>query len=75
MAFSQNATFKCIDFRGSEHSHGKQVSQYFFSSLKQDWGKSDLDNWRDCGWTFKCTCKNVKLELIVSPMDSAQYFL
>ncbi|MHC5179895.1 MAG: hypothetical protein ACYSOS_05145, partial [Planctomycetota bacterium] len=65
----------CTDFSDSEHSHGKQIAQHFFSSLNQDWVKTDLDNWRDCGWYFNCNRDSIKIELIISPMDSTQYFL
>ena len=77
MSVSQNAVFKCSDFRINDSGYppGEQLATYLFNILKKDRQVHNFENWRDCGWFFECSKNNIKLELIISYMDSNQWFL
>jgi len=70
---SQNATFsgdvpQDYEF---EHPPGAWLARYLAKEISAaGWQPSEIDNWRDCGWSVVYSLKAAKLELTVAAMGS-----
>jgi hypothetical protein len=77
MPISQNARF-CGEAgldEDIEDRPGKSIAALLASALiKQGWATSDLDCWRDCGWSFTCRRAAASLELVIAEA-TGEWFL
>ena len=71
MAISQNACFsgEAAPDDEFEHPPGASIARLLRAALAmRGWGVSDIDNWRDGGWSVTCCRPASKLELVISKM-------
>src|SRR5262249_48275585 len=71
MAISQNARFsgRAAPDAEFEHPPGASIARLLRAALaKQGWEVSDMDNWRDGGWSITCCRPASKLELVIAKM-------
>lgn len=71
MAISQNARFsgEAAPDAEFEHPEGASISRFLRDALaKRGWEVSDIDNWRDGGWSITCCRFASKLELVIAKM-------
>ena len=75
MAISQNARFSGEATPDSEFEHppGASIAKLLRAALaKQGWEVSDIDNWRDGGWSITCCRPSSKLELVIAEIAPAE---
>ena len=79
MALSQNARFSgdAVPDAEFEHPLGASTARLLRDALaKRGWDVSDIDNWRDGGWSITCCRPTSKLELVIAKMDvGEEWFL
>ena len=79
MPISQNLRFRGDALPDNEFDHpaGGSIARLLRDGLADDgWTASDIDNWRDCGWSISCTRKDSNLQIILAQMASvSQWFL
>jgi hypothetical protein len=79
MAISQNARFSGEAVRDSELERppGASIARLLKDALaKRGWEVSDIDNWRDGGWSISCFRPASKLELVIAKMEvGEEWFL
>jgi hypothetical protein len=71
MASSQNACFsgEAAPDTEFEHPPGASIARLLKAALaRRGWEVSDIDNWRDGGWSITCCRATSKLELVVAKM-------
>jgi len=71
MAISQNARFcgEAAPDAEFEHPPGASIARLMRDALaKGGWEVSDIDNWRDGGWSITCCRPGSKLELVIAKM-------
>ena len=71
MAISQNARFsgEAAPDAEFEHPPGASIARCLRDALaKRGWEVSDIDNWRDGGWSITCCRTASKLELVIAKM-------
>jgi hypothetical protein len=71
MAISQNARFSGEATADAEFEHppGASIARLLKDALaKRGWEVSDIDNWRDGGWSITCRRPASKLELVIAKM-------
>jgi hypothetical protein len=71
MALSQNARFsgEAAPDAEFEHPPGASIARLLREALAQrGWEVSDIDNWRDGGWSITCRRSPSKLELVIAKM-------
>jgi hypothetical protein len=71
MAISQNSCFSGEVTPDAEFAHppGASIVKLLRDALaKRDWEVSDIDNWRDAGWSITCCRSAAKLELVIAKM-------
>ena len=71
MAISQNARFsgEAVPDAEFEHPPGASIARLLKDALAQrGWEVSDIDNWRDGGWSITCCRLASKLELVIAKM-------
>lgn len=73
MSTSQNCVFtatpaKDIEF---EHPPGATLARFVGRELNTSgWSTSDIENWRDCGWSVGCGRAEKKLEIVLAPLPN-----
>ncbi len=79
MAISQNLRFTGKAPPDDEFAHpaGASIARLLRDRLTdRGWTASDIDNWRDCGWSIACIRGDSHLEIVVAPMaDVSQWFV
>ena len=71
MALSQNARFtgEAAPDPEFEHPPGASIARLMRDALgKRRWEVSDIDNWRDGGWSIICCRPPSKLDLVIAKM-------
>jgi hypothetical protein len=71
MPLSQNARFSGDVVPDAEFDHppGASIARLLRDALaKQGWEVSEIDNWRDSGWSISCCRRASKLELVIAKM-------
>jgi hypothetical protein len=71
MAISQNARFSGEAAADAEFEHppGASIARGLRDALaKRGWEVSDIDNWRDGGWSITCCRTASKLKLVIAKM-------
>ena len=66
---SQNLVFNAIDVHDEhgEHPPGLAVARHLQSRLGDyGWRVTEPDNWRDCGWSLKCSRERSLLEVTLA---------
>jgi hypothetical protein len=75
MAISQNGRFSGEATPDAEFDHppGASIARLLRDSLaKRGWEVSDIDNWRDGGWSITCCRLPSKLELVIVKMAAGE---
>jgi hypothetical protein len=79
LAISQNARFygEAAPDAEFEHPPGASIAKVLKDALaKSRWEVSDIDNWRDTGWSMTCCRPESKLELVIAKMTvGKEWFL
>jgi hypothetical protein len=79
MALSQNARFsgEAAPDAEFEHPPGAAIARLLRDALaKRGWEVSDIDNWRDAGWSITCCRPPLKLVLVIAKMTvGEEWFL
>jgi hypothetical protein len=71
VVISQNARFSGEASPDSEFEHppGASISKFLRDTLlKRGWQVSEIENWRDGGWSIKCSRPPSELELVIAKM-------
>jgi hypothetical protein len=59
-----------------EHPRGASIARLLQSQLEsKGWKGGELENWRDCGWSFLCSKGNTQLEVAVSGLQDASEWM
>jgi hypothetical protein len=71
MAISQNARFSGEAAADAEFEHppGASIARLLRDAIaKRGWEVSEIDNWRDGGWSITCCRPASKLQLVIAKM-------
>src|SRR4051812_45915380 len=78
MPISQNARFSgkaAIDLE-IEHPPGASIAKHLQIGLtKRGWDVSEIENWRDSGWSIICCRATSKLKVVIAKMMSDHEWL
>lgn len=75
---SQNLRFRATvpDEEVDEHPPGISLARRLANDLDDiGWCSGELDNWRDCGWSFRCRRGESDLEVVVCRIDDGEWML
>jgi hypothetical protein len=78
VAISQNARFvgEAAPDAEFEHPPGASIARLLQDALaKRGWQVSDIDIWRDSGWSITCSRPASKLELVIAQMAVGEEWL
>ncbi len=79
MALSQNARFSVdiISDQTIEHPLGGSIARMLMAGLAtRGWEVSDVDNWRDSGWSFTCGRRTLNLQVVLAgTVDSSEWLV
>lgn len=78
MPISQNVTFVGEAQSDPEFDHpaGASIARRLEAGLRNaGWLVSDIDNWRDCGWSIECSRGDVRLEVSLALIDPGKWML
>lgn len=73
MTVSQNVVFVGLDVIGApEHPRGIGIARLTSEKLHgQGYNVTQLENWRDCGWSFSLLAGEATIEIVVSSLAKA----
>ena len=78
MPFSQNLRFAAIDPKDDEFEHpaGAGLMRRLSAELAAaGWRTTDMENWRDCGWSVGCGKGLAELQVVLSQIQDGQWLL
>lgn len=79
MSTSQNCVFTARHAKDAEFEHpaGAMLARLLERELKAaGWATSDIENWRDCGWSVDCEREEKRLTVVVSALpDDSRWML
>ena len=78
MPISQNLRFVAVVPKDAEFDHppGAALMRRLSDGLADvGWNTSEMDNWRDCGWSVVCRRDSSELEVVVSQVEDGEWML
>lgn len=78
MAISQNLVFKGEARSDDQFDHppGAAIARFLETNLRDaGWQVCNFDNWRDCGWSLRCSRQDAELQVAFAEMDNSQWML
>jgi hypothetical protein len=77
MPCSQNAMFRCASPEDSEFlSPGRTLLRAIAVGLRAEgWSVSELELWRDCGWSFECGRADATMKVVLANAERELWIL
>jgi hypothetical protein len=74
----QNLRFKATVLKDGRFDHppGEPLMRRLYAALATSgWCTNDMDNWRDCGWSFSCQRGHSKISVVLCQIPNQEWLL